>query len=247
MADTEQLNELSLEVKHLHATQNIHLFKDFYANATDGFGELELLCDEYGSDKGSQHIYASHAYSWIPHTYTQIYNYLFAPIRKDVKFLFECGVGTNNENLISNMGMRYKPGASLRVWRDYFKNIECVYGADIDKDILFFEDKIKTYYLDQTDKDSIFDYFKNIDNKNEYFDIMIDDGLHEAHAAISLFENSIRYLKNDGFYVIEDLALTSIHILHHYLKKYPKFETNYVVMGDKGYLGNNNLIVVKKH
>ena len=43
-----------------------------------------------------------------------------------------------------------KPGASLRVWRDYFPNA-IIYGADIDKDILFAEERIKTFYIDQLD------------------------------------------------------------------------------------------------
>ena len=36
--------------------------------------------------------------------------------------MFECGLGTNNPNLKSNMTENGIPGASLRVWRDYFFN-----------------------------------------------------------------------------------------------------------------------------
>ena len=35
-----------------------------------------------------------------------------------------------------NMTASGKPGASLRVWRDYFNNAQVI-GADIDKRILF--------------------------------------------------------------------------------------------------------------
>jgi len=53
------------------------------------------------------------------------------------------------------MGINYKPGSSLRVWKDYFKNAE-IYGADLDKTILFNnEDKIHTFYVDQLDSGSI--------------------------------------------------------------------------------------------
>jgi len=37
------------------------------------------------------------------------------------------------------------------------------------------------------------------------FDIVIDDGLHEYHAGISLFENVIDRLSDYGIYVIEDV------------------------------------------
>jgi hypothetical protein len=71
--------------------------------------------------------------------------------------IFECGLGTNNPNLASNMTDTGMPGASLRVWRDYFRNAK-IYGGDIDKEILFEEDRIKTFYVDQLDTSSINSY-----------------------------------------------------------------------------------------
>ena len=77
-----------------------------------------------------------------------IYFEIFSHIK--VNTLFEIGLGTNNINVRSNMGLDGKPGASLRAFRDYL-NIN-VYGADVDKGILFEEDKIKTYFIDQLAK-----------------------------------------------------------------------------------------------
>ena len=54
-----------------------------------------------------------------------------------------------------------KPGASLRVWKDYFINSR-VYGADIDKSILFEEDRIKKFYVNQLDSSSIKEMWSNI-------------------------------------------------------------------------------------
>ena len=51
------------------------------------------------------------------------------------------------------MSSNGKPGASLRVWRDYFYNAE-IYGADIDK-TNFSEKRIKTFFVDQLDKKEI--------------------------------------------------------------------------------------------
>ena len=37
------------------------------------------------------------------------------------------------------------------MWKEYFSNAE-IYGADIDKNVLFFENRIKTYHVDQLDE-----------------------------------------------------------------------------------------------
>ena len=86
------------------------------------------------------------------------------------------------------MNANGKPGASLRAWRDYFKNA-LIFGADIDKNILFQEDRITTFNLDQTNKNSITNMWSDIKKNN--FNLIIDDGLHTYKAVISLFENSI--------------------------------------------------------
>ena len=46
------------------------------------------------------------------------------------------------------------PGVSLRVWIDYFFNAK-IYGGDIDKEILFEEERSKTFYVDQLNSNSI--------------------------------------------------------------------------------------------
>ena len=84
--------------------------------------ELSRLCDKYGSDKGSDDLTKPKPYKWHPHTYTYFYSTLFDHCRENFKKIFECGIGTSNENIPSNLGKDYKPGTSLRVWKDYFKN-----------------------------------------------------------------------------------------------------------------------------
>ena len=44
------------------------------------------------------------------------------------------------------------PGASLRAWRDFFPNAT-ILGADLDREVLFEEERITTGYMDQTDGD----------------------------------------------------------------------------------------------
>jgi hypothetical protein len=175
---------------------------------------LNRLCDLYGSDKGSENL-SETAYRWMPHTFTKVYALLFSARKNDNLVIFECGIGTNNLDMESNMGASGKPGASLRVWRDYFINSK-IYGADIDKRILFNEDRIITDYMDQTDPESVKAFWE----KHDIFpDIIIDDGLHEPHAAITLYENSIDRLKVGGVYIIENLVSHDLKLYYEYFGK----------------------------
>ena len=97
----------------------------------------------HGSDKGQG-----------KHNYTTIYSALFGNLRDRPLLIFELGLGTNNPLLPSSMGIHGRPGASLRGWRELF-TYALVYGADIDRDILFEEDRIQTFYCDQLDSAAI--------------------------------------------------------------------------------------------
>ena len=157
-----------------------------------------------------------------------------------MKLVFECGLGTNNPDFQSNMTVNGMPGASLRVWRDYFKNAQ-IYGADIDKDILFQEDRIKTYYVDQLNTPSIENMWKNIGINN--FDIIIDDGLHTSDANVNLFINSINKLKKNGIYIIEDVHILE---LNNIMEKLKKFNPELIVLQNKNVkYQNNNLVLIR--
>jgi hypothetical protein len=203
---------------------------------------LNKLCDKYGSDKGSMNSTEfEHPYNWKPHNYTRVYSELFYPLKEKQIALLEVGIGTNNPNLPSSMGEEGKPGASLRVWKDYFKNAQ-IYGADIDKDILFEEDRIKTGFIDQLNKDTVDSFF---DNFKITPDIIIDDGLHTFEAAVSLFESSFKYLANGGIYVIEDISY--VESITKYLKNSGyEFKIVKLEMEDKSYRADNNLAIIYK-
>jgi hypothetical protein len=49
----------------------------------------------------------------------------------------------------------------VAAWRDYFPNSE-IFGADIDRDVLFDEDRIRTYYVDQLDPEAIASMWSSI-------------------------------------------------------------------------------------
>ena len=203
---------------------------------------LARLCDVYGSDKGSLTADA-HAYPWNSHNYTDYYSRLFSHCRNHVKKVFECGLGTNNPNLPSSMGVNGKPGASLRVWRDYFPNA-MVYGADIDCDILFQEERINTWYIDQLNPDAIRKFWETVGEHD--FDFIVDDGLHTFQAGSTLFTYSIDKLAQHGVYVIEDVTCED-------LEKYKEFfkTTNYTVEfvtlypSPNNAFFDNNLVVIR--
>jgi hypothetical protein len=209
--------------------------------------ELSILCDIYGSDKGSTYGGGTY-YEWFAHTYTPIYEMLFQCLRDDVKLVFECGIGTNNEAHASSMGKGGKPGASLRVWRDYFPNATII-GADVDTDILFEESRIFTGYIDQLSEATIDDFFSSVQVKFKMkFDIMIDDGLHTFEAGKSLFSNSFEHLKASGYYVIEDVELNDVEMYKAFFEKIPnknQIDVKYLLM-PFNYNMANNLIIIKK-
>ncbi len=152
----------------------------------------DLLCF-YGSDKSTNHNYHI-AYAHI----------LGEP--EKIKKIFEIGLGTNNTSINSNMSKMGKPGASCRAFRDYLPNA-IVYGADIDREILFEENRIFTHYLDQTDSKSFeaLEHFMSGD-----FDLMIDDGLHSINANLRSLNFFLSKLRKGGFAVIEDIPEWSI-------------------------------------
>jgi hypothetical protein len=199
---------------------------------------LNKLCEKYGCDKG---IFENHHhyFSWSPHNYSDFYEFLFAAKRDKIKRVFELGIGTNkvfNKNLVRKV----KPGASLRVWNEYFKNAT-IYGGDIDKSTLFEEKKIKTFYVDQTCKKSIKNMWKNIKVSN--FDLIVDDGCHQFEATLNFFNESFDRLSKNGFYIIEDIYEGDKKKYINYFKKKP-CNFYFINLNNEFDYKDNNLLLV---
>jgi predicted dehydrogenase len=71
-----------------------------------------MLCEKHGSDKGYINFEKNTPYGWKAHTYTNVYYNLFNHCKNEIKLIFECGIGSNNSNYISNMSLGGKPGGS---------------------------------------------------------------------------------------------------------------------------------------
>jgi hypothetical protein len=204
--------------------------------------ELNALCQKYGSDKGEITSH-DHPYPWPSHSYADFIERHFQHCKEYVKRVFECGIGTNNPSLPASMGVNGRPGASLRVWRDYFPNANIV-GADIDKTILFSEERITTFYCDQTNPESIRELWMNVEVQE--FDLMIDDGLHTFEGGISLLEHSFHKLKLGGLYIIEDVGIASLIAFRQYFSK-KEYRYDFVNLYRKNLpLGDNSLIAIRK-
>ena len=196
--------------------------------------KLTELMNYYGSDKGNKNNH---------HNYSEYYSELFFNKRKEVKNFLEIGLGTNDINIASNMGENGSPLASLKAWRDFFENAN-IYGADIDKKILKNENKIKTFYVDQTNPKTIEVMFKSFGV--DKFDIILEDGLHEYKANICFFENSINYLSNNGVYIIEDVYFKDKIKFINYFEK-TNYNYSIVDIYHEKNIANNCLVVVRKN
>lgn len=180
----------------LDLTESVSVFLDQkrYIDKTP----LCHLMTQFGSDKGSGY-----------HNYTTFYHHLFKDFQNLPVHLFELGLGTNYPDVPSNMGYLGIPGASLCGWRSYFSKAS-IYGADIDERILFQSDRIQTFFCDQTNPSSIMLMYLTEALSNIFFDVIIEDGLHEFDANITFLENSLFKLKKGGIYIAEDLSLEAI-------------------------------------
>ena len=156
---------------------------------------LKLLFAKFGSDKSTGHNYH--------HLYGEILKN-----KDDISCVLEIGVGTNNLDIVSNMGTRGVPGASLRAFREYLPNAT-IFGADLDKRILFQDDRIQTYFVDQTDLTSLESLGRNIPDS---IDLIIDDGLHSPNANLAVLAFSLKKLKNHGWLVIEDIPERAVSL-----------------------------------
>lgn len=208
---------------------------------------LDSLCEHYGSDKGGS-LGRNNPYPWLSHSYSDLLSLLFEPFREQVELVFECGIGTNDVNVASNMGSSGVPGASLRVWRDFFPNAEIV-GADIDEKVLFHEERIGTYAVDQTDKKSVRNMWERVGKSG--FQLMIDDGLHTFEAGRNLFLESVHRLASRGTYIIEDVQHDDMIRYMDFFEPL-NFRVQFVTMnrpqhnGRDVSIGDNQLVIIRR-
>ena len=190
---------------------------------------MTLLCElgkKYKTDKTPLLGY---------HNYTPFYYELLKDKRYTVKKVFEMGIGNVPE--MAFLGWHYKPGASLRMWRDFFPNA-MIYGADILPEVLFKEDRIETFLCDERDPKSVADLIGKIGSD---IDLFVDDGSHDVQAQINLCKYAMPLLKRDVIYIIED-----VHQNRRIGRGLAKIGLK-TYLGDNVRLGSRDKILIIKH
>jgi hypothetical protein len=155
---------------------------------------IKALLDAQGTDKGR----------W----YGGLYGVLLSPIRESIRCVVEIGIGTiipEAPSSMANVGAdNYRPGASLRAWRDYFPNAD-VHGVDVAPDTqIDSEPRITTHLCDSSNPDEVATVLKAMAPLIP--DLIIDDGLHTPSAQIATFRNFFPVLRAGGLYVLEDIV-----------------------------------------
>ena len=154
---------------------------------------LRTLFDTQGTDKG-----------W----YSDFYEILLRDRREELRSLLEIGIGTlapgENASMFGHAADHYKPGGSLRAWRDYLPNAEIV-GLDCQPDTQFSDERIRTLLCDSTDAASAAGALATLPK----FDAIIDDGSHVAEDQLATLRNFYPALRPSGFYFIEDIGRAS--------------------------------------
>jgi hypothetical protein len=150
--------------------------------------EIKTYFDKHGSDKGGNE-----------------YHKIYGPILKNrdaITGILEIGMGTNNPDVVSNMGLWGYPGASLKAFRDFSKSA-MIFGADVDRRILFQEERIRTFFVDQTDPVTFSELGKSIPSN---LDLVIDDGLHSPNANIETLKFGLSKVRIGAWVVVEDIG-----------------------------------------
>ena len=188
--------------------------------------ELKQLLDQNGSDKSTAH------------NYHLLYGAILRNRNAGAKLL-EIGLGTNDTAIVSNMGARGFPGASLRAFAEFLPH-GSIYGADIDEKILFETDRITTYVVDQTEPKSLRQLLEQLPDD---FDLIIDDGLHAPHANIACLAALLPKLKAGGWYVVEDIADAALPLWRVVSSLLPTEHERWILRSLHGYL----LFVVRRN
>jgi hypothetical protein len=182
------------------------------------------------------------------HNYSMVYAELFAELRARPLRVFELGLGMNDQNPSATAGITCNPGGSLRAWREYFPQAS-IFGADIERSILFQAERIRTFYCDQLDASSIQQLWQQPELADP-MDILIEDGLHTFEGNVSFLEGSLARVQVGGYYIVEDVEAATLGQWRSFLAdcavRYPEYEFVIAELPNPMNFSDNNLIVVHR-
>jgi hypothetical protein len=138
------------------------------------------------------------------HSYSPVYHRLLGPVRRQCRAVLEIGIGHPElmDPIVEWTGRKYRPGASLRMWRDYFPKARII-GCDIRNDVLFNERRISTFVADQGSVRSLRALLRAA--KVRSFDLILDDGSHQVDDMRVSLRTLWPHVRQGGTYIIEDI------------------------------------------
>jgi hypothetical protein len=147
------------------------------------------------------------------------------------------------------MGSDGVPGASLRGWKEFFPKA-LVYGADIDRSVLFEEERLMTFYCNQLDSDAIKQLWAQPPLQGG-MDVIIEDGMHTFEGSVSFLNGSIEQLRPGGIYIIEDIAKETLgrwldELETTYPRRFPNHDFALVELPRWFKHDDNNLLIIRR-
>lgn len=152
-----------------------------------------------------------------------------------------------NVNNILEIGVYF--GESLKYFSNFFQGAN-VHGIDIFDKTEYETEKIKTYIVNQEDRNQINLFLKNTDRK---FEIILDDGGHTMKQQQTSFGMFFSAVTSGGLYILEDLhtsrmehfncihetdLITTLDMLFN-LKYTGNLISNHITQEEKAYIENN--------
>lgn len=106
----------------------------------------------------------------------------------------------NNDVGIMEIGIY--SGGSLELWRNYFGEKSKIYGVDIEKACLCYENQYTQILIgDQGDRE----FLQSIAKQVKQINICVDDGSHIPEHQIASFEELFPHIHPGGVYICEDV------------------------------------------
>ncbi len=153
--------------------------------------QLTQLANKYQTNKGN--------YYYNKHNYTSVYECLFQHIRAQPLRILVLGLSQSDVQ-INELGGSYSQAPSLQMWREYFPNAEIV-GFDIqDFSAVAPMPNVHIVQGDLENRSALLDL-----TQQGHFDIIIDDASKASHHQQIALSVLYPYLKEGGFYAIENL------------------------------------------
>ena len=188
---------------------------------------MTLLCDiafKYGTDKCPN----------IKHSFTPFYYQLLKDQAAKFKKVLEIGVGLKRQHSHSPQNTQ---AAGLYMWREFFPQAQ-IYGADVDPQLVFTDNRITTFLCDQSSKTDLQALIKKTGSD---LDLVIDDGSHIPAQQIFTCLTLMPLLAKNVLYIIEDVRDPGI------LLSLGKYDCQEIIPENSRFPDDRLIIVKHKH